>query len=65
MLLVVVDDFNVESIGAAPDEANPELVIDSDAVLAFSIAFQCFKMISARDRQIGKTCCPVQDGELS
>jgi hypothetical protein len=43
---VIIDDFNVVCIPSQPDEANAELVVDANAVLAFSVAQERFKMVA-------------------
>jgi len=35
-----------------PDEADPELVVDTDAVLTFTVAPQGFQPVPRRDAQI-------------
>jgi hypothetical protein len=45
---VIVRDFDFESITIAPDEADPPLVIDADAVLAFPTSLQLFQPIARR-----------------
>jgi len=45
---MIIRDFNFARIAVAPDEANAPLVIDSDAVLAFAIATQCFQAVPWR-----------------
>lgn len=49
---------NLDALGIAvrPDKAQPPLVIDAYTVLAFTIAFQGFEMVSGRAAQIGQ--CP-------
>ena len=37
---MIIDDFDIESIAIAPDEAHPPLVVDANAVLAAAIAAQ-------------------------
>jgi hypothetical protein len=32
---VVIDDLDVVCVPVSPDEANPELIVDADAMLAF------------------------------
>jgi hypothetical protein len=49
--LVIVDNLNVISIAGAPSETDAPLVVDPDAVLAGSIAFQRFEPIARRDAQ--------------
>jgi hypothetical protein len=45
---VVVDDFHVRRTVVGPTEADPELVVDPDAVLAFPITSQRFQPIARR-----------------
>jgi hypothetical protein len=45
---VVVHNLNVESIPVTPQETDTPLVVDADAVLAFSVALQRFQMIAWR-----------------
>src|SRR4051794_26962665 len=47
-LLVVVDNFNLPGIPVDPAEADPPLVIDTDAVLPAPIALKCFERIARR-----------------
>jgi hypothetical protein len=46
---MVVDDLNVKGIILIPTKTKAPLVINPDAVLAYTVAFQGFKMISRRD----------------
>jgi hypothetical protein len=39
---MVIDNFNLMGAGIRPDEADPILVIDAHAVLAFTIPCQSF-----------------------
>jgi hypothetical protein len=49
---MVVDDFHVMGVAVAPNETDPEPVVDSDAVLAPSIAAQGFEPVPGKDRQV-------------
>jgi len=49
---VVVGDFNVERMAVFPDEAYPELVVDTDRVLAGPIPLQGLKPVARRYTQI-------------
>jgi hypothetical protein len=44
--LMIIHDFDVFRAQFCPPEADPELVVDSNAMLAFSVAAQCFQVIS-------------------
>jgi hypothetical protein len=48
---VIVDDFHFVSVARTPPEPDTPLVIDSNAVLTGSVAFQRFKPIARRDAQ--------------
>ena len=42
---MVINDLNVVRITVFPDKADAPLLVDPDAVLAFSVMIQCFQMI--------------------
>src|SRR5580704_11672266 len=60
MLLMIVDDLNFVSVALAPNKTKPPLVVDSDAVLSFSIAMQRFQTISRRRHQVSQFSSAVQ-----
>jgi hypothetical protein len=49
---VIVNDLDIVGIAASPDKANPSSIIDADAVLTFSVAFQRFQAIPWRNQQV-------------
>ena len=49
---MVVRDFDVVGIAVLPPEANPELIVDADTVLAATGATQRLQSISRRNRQL-------------
>lgn len=51
---MVINDLDVISFVIAPLETNPPLVVDADAILARSIAFEFLKAISWGSEQILK-----------
>jgi len=53
-LSVIVNDLDLLWPSIGPHEADPPLVVDSDAVLPGSIAFQRLKPITGRDSQVVK-----------
>jgi hypothetical protein len=61
-LLVVVHDLDLARARRRPAEADPELVVDADAVLAGSSPFQGFEPVARRDTQIVE---PRRDLELA
>jgi hypothetical protein len=57
---VIVRDFDIQCVATEPGEANAPLLIDADAVVAFSIALEELELIGHRDRQILEVVCSVQ-----
>ena len=51
---MVVDDLDVMGVAALPTEANPELVVDADAVLTDAIAGKLLKSIGRRHLEVGE-----------
>lgn len=49
---MVIDDFHINGVAVTPFEANPPLLIDTDAVLAFSITFQNLELIRDGNREV-------------
>jgi hypothetical protein len=49
---VIIHDFDFMRIAAAPYEAEPPLIVDSDAVLAGAVALERLQAISGRDAKI-------------
>jgi hypothetical protein len=49
---VIIYDFNVVGLAVAPDEANPPLIIDPDAMLAGPITFERLEPVAGRNAQI-------------
>ena len=47
--LVIVDNFDVFSTGIRPVEANPPLVVHSDAVLTEPIPGELFESVTGRN----------------
>jgi hypothetical protein len=47
-----------------PAEANPPLVINTDAVLSLTVAFQCFQSVAWRQLQVAQLARAVQLREL-
>jgi hypothetical protein len=56
---VIVGDFDILGIARNPSEADSELIIDSDAELAFSVAPQRFQAIAWWDAQILQFLCSI------
>ena len=51
---MIIDKLGVPRLAYPPHEANPPSIIDADAVLSDSIAFQSFEAIAWRHAQILK-----------
>ena len=64
-LLMVIDDFNVISVFFLPYETNTPLIIYSDAVLAFPLPLQAFKIIGGWVSKVTHIFSPVQHAEFS
>jgi len=45
---MIIHDFNLRCVSVFPNEAQPELIVDADAVPALPVAFQCFKRVAWR-----------------
>jgi len=65
VFLVIVHNFYAEGIRAFPPEANPPLIVDSDAVLPGPIAFQGFQPISWRGAKVFQAPRLVKEQKLS
>ncbi len=62
---MVVDDLNVGGSITGPDEAQPPLGIDANAVLALPIILERFKAVPWRYLQVIENPGPVELGELA
>jgi hypothetical protein len=62
--LVIVNDLNPLDAPTLPNEAEPPLVVDPNAVLARSAAAQILQPISGRRRQIAEVFRRVQLPQL-
>jgi len=60
--LVVISDFYLVRAVNFPDETDPVLLVDSDAVLPHTVALQRFQPISWRHAQIASSGWPFQSG---
>jgi len=49
---MVVGDFDIKSVTVVPSEANPKLVIDSNAELALAISPQSLQTITRRNSEV-------------
>jgi hypothetical protein len=62
---VVVRDFDVERIAVFPYEANPKLIIYSNAELPFTFGLQSLQTVSGRNAKIVQSSSCIQQKKLS
>jgi hypothetical protein len=62
---MVILDCDFEGTAGIPLESHSPLVVYTDGVRAFSIAFQCFQSIAGRNQEILQPGCGIQILELS
>jgi len=62
---VIINYLNVKRITITPNETDAILVVDADTVLTLPIAFQSFKVIPWKDRQITQSMGCVQLHKLT
>jgi hypothetical protein len=61
---MVINNFDIISVAFAPGEADPPLVVDSDAPLPFSIAVQFLESITRRYSEILDLGCSIEHPKL-
>lgn len=61
---MIVNDLHAFRTGGSPAKAYSPLVVDADAVLASTIRFQCFQVISRRHTQVLQATRNLQLPEL-
>ena len=62
---MVINDFDLLWPGFHPDKAEPELVIDADAVLAMAVPLERLQAIAWWNLQIVEASRGIEDGELA
>jgi hypothetical protein len=62
---VIIHDLDVVRISVAPDETDPELVVDANAVLPLPIAPERLQPVSRKNGQVPKLLCGVQQPEFA
>lgn len=62
---MVIDDLDVESLATFKTETHPPLIVDANAPLIFSVAFQRFQPILWRDSQVLEAPRDVELSKLS
>lgn len=59
---MVIDDLDIVRIGILPSEADPPLIVDADAVLAGTIAFEFLEAVPRRYAEVVE-CLGGIDGD--
>jgi hypothetical protein len=62
---VVVDHFDLLCVTALPDEADPILIVDPDAVLPTPISAEGLEVIARERAQVVESLCRMQLHELA
>jgi hypothetical protein len=62
---MIIGDFNLECIAVTPYEADPELVVDPNAVLSGAVTLERFQAIAGKNRKIRKHGSGMNLDELS
>ncbi len=57
---MVIFDFNVVRIAIAPHEADAPLIVDANAALSLSVAFERLQLITGGRREVTEFCRDVQ-----
>ena len=61
---MIVHDLDVVGVAAPPDEADPPLLVDADAVLAAASTLQRLEAVAGRNAQLLERGGSVKHGEL-
>jgi len=62
---MVVDDLDVFGVRAGPSETHAPLRVDTNAVLAFTVAFQGFEPVARRHFQVTEAFRTIQHGQFA
>jgi len=62
---MIVDQFNIRRPLGCPDETEPELVVDPNGVLTFSICPQRFQAVAGRKTQVVQPISRVEHRQLT
>ena len=65
MTSVVVDDLDVVCVAIAPTKADAPLIVDTDAVLAGTVALELLQAVTRRHSQVFDRLSRVDRDELS
>src|SRR5674476_812211 len=61
---VVVHDLDVGGSGVGPDEADPPLLVDADAVLSGPVSAECFQSVAGRHSEVVQRFGGIQHHQL-
>jgi hypothetical protein len=62
---MIVDDLDIRGPSVGPNKTEPELIVQSNGMLALAIPAQGFEPISRRETQIIETSSVVQHEQLA
>lgn len=62
---MVIGDLYIERVSFFPDEADPPLVVDPDAVLTRPLFLKRFEMVTTIDRQLPEVSRGIQHQKLA
>jgi len=62
---MVINNFDIVRVAFVPSEANPPLVIDSDAPLSFPITMQPLEPVARRNSKVLDLRCSIEHPKLS
>jgi hypothetical protein len=62
---MIVHDLDVFRIAVAPNETDPEPIVDPNTVLPLAVAPEAFQAVAGRRPQIVQRPCRVQHGQFS
>jgi hypothetical protein len=65
VVLVVINDFDVVSIGIEPAETDSPLGVDTNAVLAEAVPGEFLEAIARRYLEVVEGCSSVKNSELA
>ncbi|AOW93857.1 hypothetical protein BFN03_17570 [Rhodococcus sp. WMMA185] len=64
LLSVVVGDFHIAGAARGPDETDPPLIVDSDAVLPLTVSYQLFQPVTWRNAKVVDVVRGVEDQQF-
>jgi len=62
---MIIDDLHLERVAVPPDEAEPPLIVDSDAVLTRAVAAERFQSVPRRVTKVNERTGVVKLHELA